>query len=172
MKNIPSFIFLLFSSLCFFFATIHYCSHRLTRKGNALSWQGGARTHDLLINSQALPPTELHANILYKTLNIGFVYYCGYQPIRHFNLPRSVLTVFFLIFVHQIYMLYLLNKCLYFFISFFLLYILYNNFFKKSILFDKNFFLYSTPWLPVVCCLTNEYEVLSPTLLLNSRFLV
>ena len=125
MKNIPSFIFLLFSSLCFFFATIHYCSHRLTRKGNALSWQGGARTHDLLINSQALPPTELHANTLYKTLNIGFVYYCGYQPIRHFNLPRSVFDCFlFNICSSDLYVIFAEQVSLFFYFFFLIIYII------------------------------------------------
>ena len=38
--------------------------------------------------------------------------------------------------------------------------------------FDKNFFLYSTPSFPVVCCLTNECGDNTHTPLLNSGFLV
>ena len=71
-----------------------------------MNWQGGARTHDPTINSRMLPPTELHANILYKTPHIEFVYNRGYHSFVTFNLPQFsiiFIMIIIIIIVHQFY---------------------------------------------------------------------
>lgn len=140
-----------------------------------MNWQGGARTHDLLINSQALPPAELHANTFYKTLHIEFVNNRGYQLIRDFNLPHLVFDCFlFNICSSDLYVIFAEQVSLLLKLILFFLCIYYNIIFLKNQLnfFNKNFFLTALLSHPWAVAQQMNTASMAYTLPLSSRFLV